>query len=805
MKKAKQSWLLALACGGPAICLPYQALAQTAKPAVTPPKTDEPVTAAQDTRIPAAGTGASTGDIIVTAQKRSERIQDVPLAIVAATGSQLKTLGITNPEQLDKLVPGFTFARTVYGQPVFFLRGVGFNDTALGVSPSVAIYTDQIPIPFSAMARGTNLDLERVEVLKGPQGTLFGQNSTGGAINFIAAKPTQRLAAGFDLTVGRFNEVDAEAFLSGPITNTLSARLAVRDEYRGNWQRGYTIPETLGKRNFHNARLTIDWHPASAVRVELTATGWQDKSDTQQLQLSKVVFNRVGPGAYVIPFPIATVPPAPNDARAAAWTPGENYRRDDWFYQFGGRVDVRLSDAVNLTSLTSYARYSQSVPTDFDGTVFPLIRIVNDGTIRSFSQELRLSGSLSGGRVKWMIGGNYQNDRIYDTFLSFPLETSSSLIGGVKLSGFRPQNLQTVRTKAGFASLDFKLTDTLTAQGSLRYTQQDRNFSGCLRDLGDGTAAAALGFLSFVVTGVRPVIAPGACVTLSAAGPILPNGVMKSLNENNVSYRAGLAWKPNSDTLIYANVTKGYKSGSFSTIPYINELEAAPAGQESILAYEIGAKLSAFSKLLQVSGAAFYYDYRNKQVNGYISVPPLGAFPGLVSVPKSRIRGAEISATLRPVDGLTLSANGSYIDTEIQSNPVNPTGPFNNPANFIGKPFPVTPKWQSTFDAQYKFPVNTSLSAYVGGNVTTHSSANGVFLSGDPAVAANEALLKIPAYALVDVRAGLETEGGKWRVEAFGRNITSKYYLIGTSRNADYILRFAGMPVTYGLSLFYRY
>lgn len=805
MNTARKSCLLVLAYSGATFCLPPQALAQSASPASPPLNPISPSAAAQSAKAPGTTAEAATGDIIVTAQKRSERLQDVPLAIVAATGTELKALGVTSPEQLDKLVPGFTFSRTVYGQPVFFLRGVGFNDTALGVSPSVAIYTDQLPIPFSAMARGTNLDLERVEVLKGPQGTLFGQNSTGGAINFIAAKPTKSLAAGFDLTIGRFNEVDAEAFLSGPITNTLSARLAVRNEYRGDWQRGYTIPETLGERNFHNARLTIDWHPTSSVSVELTATGWQDRSDTQQLQLSKVVFNRQGPGAYTIPFPLDTLAPAPKDARAAAWTPGDNYRRNDWFYQFGGRVDVKLSDTTNLTSLSSYAKYSQSIPTDFDATVFPLTRILNDGNVQSFSQELRLDGSLADRRVKWMLGGNYQNDRVYDTFLSTPLETSSSLIGGVKLSGFRPQNLQKVRTMAVFGSLDFKLTHNVTIQGSARYTKQDRDFTGCLRDLGDGTAAAAFGFLSFVVTGVRPVIAPGSCVTLSAAGPILPNGIIKSLNENNLSWKVGLDWKPSPDALLYASVTKGYKSGNFSTIPYINEIEAAPAGQESILAYEAGAKLTTLSRQLQINGAIFYYDYRNKQVNGYISVPPLGAFPGLVSVPKSRVQGAEISATLRPLEGLSLSASASYIDTEIRSNPVNPTGPFNNVADFIGKPFPVSPKWQTTFDAQYKFPVDSGLSAYVGGNVTTHSSANGVFLSGDPAVAANEALLKIPGYALLDLRAGIEADGGSWRIEIFGRNVTNKYYLVGASRNADYILRFAGMPVTYGLHLFYRY
>lgn len=745
-----------------------------------------------------SSTDAVPGDIIVTAQKRSERLRDVPVSITAVSGEQLKAQGITTPEMLVKVTPGFSLNKTVYGTPVFYIRGVGFNDTALGASPAVSAYTDQLPIPYSPEARGATLDLERVEVLKGPQGTLFGQNSTGGAINFIAAKPTDELHAGFDLTYGRFDEVDAEAFVSGPISNTLTARIAVRNEYRGDWQRGYTTSESLGEKNFHNGRLIIDWKPVDKLKVELSATGWKDQSESQQPQFVKFDPQLTGPRATTIPYPIQNFPAAPKNDRAAAWDPERSFQQDNWFYQFGGRIDLAISDKLNLTSLTSYSKFSQHVLTDFDSTTYPVTLATQDGGVRSFTQELRLSGSIAEDRLKWVLGGNYQDDRVFDRLFENPITVSSVPF----VRAFRVDNLQRVKTKSVFGSIDIKLTEHLTAQGSARYSKQDRAFSGCFYDNGDGSAAALFSVL------VGHPLAAGSCLTPNPANPGT-SGVTGSLNEDNVSWRGGLNWKPDTNTLIYANVTKGYKSGSFPTIPYITPDTYAPVKQESVLAYELGTKLSLFSHALEVDGALFYYDYNDKQLNGFVNTA-VGISPALVTVPKAKVKGAEINTILRPIRGLTITAGGTYIDTRIDRNPVDrvtgqpvsPTDYLGNPSNYVGLSFPNIPKWQGTGDAQYRFPVSGTLAAYVGSSATYHSSTSSNLKSG---IASADALVKIPHYILVDIRAGVETQDGKWRLEAWGRNVTNKYYLIGTLRFADYYTRFTGMPATYGASLYFRY
>src|SRR5258706_3450863 len=171
-------------------------------------------------------------EIIVTAQKRSERLNDVPMSITALTGERLQELQVLQVSDLSRVVPGFSYQPSDYGTPVYSIRGIGFKDVAVAVAPTVSVYIDQVPLPYSVETQGAAFDVDRVEVLKGPQGTLFGQNSTGGAMNFIAAKPTEHLEAGADATYGRFNEADAQGFLSGPLSDTVSARVAVRNEQR---------------------------------------------------------------------------------------------------------------------------------------------------------------------------------------------------------------------------------------------------------------------------------------------------------------------------------------------------------------------------------------------------------------------------------------------------------------------------------------------------------------------------------------------------------------------------------------------
>jgi outer membrane receptor protein involved in Fe transport len=276
-----------------------------------------------------------------------------------------------------------------------------------------------------------------------------------------------------------------------------------------------------------------------------------------------------------------------------------------------------------------------------------------------------------------------------------------------------------------------------------------------------------------------------------------PVGVNDTLSEDNVSWRAGLDWKPAPQTLVYFNVSRGYKSGSSPTLPAIAANALIPVTQESVVAYEAGFKAPVVRGVLEATGAVFYYDYEDKQLLGRSNAQPaiLGVLPSLVNVPKSSVAGAEFQLNAFVMDGLRLSLAGTYLDSEV-------TDDFNNftilglAANFKGDEFPYTPKYQLVADAQYERPLNEGLDLVLGINATSRSGTNAGF-GGDPR-------LDIEGYTLVDARAGVRSSEG-WEASVFVRNLTDEYYWTNVARLSDVIRRYAGEPRTYGVRLSARF
>ena len=269
---------------------------------------------------------------------------------------------------------------------------------------------DEVPLPISPMTRGAALDVERVEVLKGPQGTLFGQNTTGGAINFVAAKPTDSFKAGADLSYGHFSERDFQGFLSGPVAQDLNARLSFRVLRGDDWQRSISRQDELGARREIHDRLLLDWQLTDRPKVAVNLNGWIDKSDTQAQQ-------RIGttisvPGSPNEPA-ILALPSVPQKLRDADWTNTDQpLRRDDYFVQGSVRADYELTDNISLTSITALGSYKTDSFQDFDGSALAIADVNTYGHMNSVSQELRLSGTTP--RLKWIVGANYSRDKASD-------------------------------------------------------------------------------------------------------------------------------------------------------------------------------------------------------------------------------------------------------------------------------------------------------------------------------------------------------------------------------------------------------
>lgn len=746
-------------------------------------------------------------EIVVTAQKRSEAINDVPLSITAASGDKLRDQGITNVGDLVKIVPGFNYTESAYATPVYTLRGVGFYDTSLAAKPTVSIYQDQVPLPFSIMTRGATLDLERVEVLKGPQGTLFGSNATGGAINYIAAKPTSTFKAGIDAGIQNFGEISGGGYVSGPISDTLTARVAVRTEQGGAWQRSYTRDDKLGDRNFTTGRLLVDFQPADSVRFELNLNGFIDKSDGQAAQLIGVV--PLGNPARL--GDLATYPVAPANNRDADWTPEQAPKRNDWFYQASLRGDVDLSDDITLTSITSFSKYHNDADIDPDGVAMRDYFYNTTGKITALSEELRLQGRTGG--LTWIVGANYAREKTYQQDDAGPYDQSTSAYNfvdaglGVPFFVYSQYARQKFVNKAVFANLDYDIGDKITLHGGIRYTDTRVDFAGCTADRGFALGQGIQNLLNAIRggAGLDPIsIAPGACVTIDAS-TLTAVEVQDSLDEDNVSWRAGVDFKPSKDALLYASVSKGYKSGSFPLLSASDANQFAPVKQESVTAYEIGAKLTLLDRTAQLNGAVFYYDYSNKQFKGRVVADPdiFGPLEALVNVPKSRVQGAEIQLDLAPTDGLRVSIGATYLDTKIKGSFVNYDS-YGNQVDFGGSSFPYTPKYQIVIDGQYDWALGDTTGAFVGGNLSFQSDTKAVL--GDARDTPSAELtrmggLTIADYTLIDLRAGLSFDDKRYKLTAFVRNLTDKYYWSNATRITDTTVRFAGRPRTYGLTV----
>ena len=749
---------------------------------------------------PASAESTSVAEIIVTAEKRHEAINSVPMSITAATGDQLRVQGINQTRDLVRITPGFNYADSYVGSPIYTLRGVGFSDISLGGRPTVSIYVDEAPIPFAIETRGANLDLERVEILKGPQGTLFGQNATGGAINYIDAKPTSTLQAGLDASYGRFNAVDVDAFVSGPLADTLTGRVSFEHTSNDAWQRSYTSGARNGVGEFNNARVILGWTPTPKLKVQLNLNGWVDNSDTQASQLLAVTPTSTE-AAAMIPS-LLDYPVSPPDAQAADFNPGLSYRKNNSFLQGNLRVDYDLGDSLTLTSISSYSRYLEHQLQDIDGTSLSNLSEFTIGHIESYSQELRLAGEFAD-RAHFVIGGNLASDRVNQSNnTQFPQSTTALTflpLGLPLFADFDNFGKQTEATYAVFGNVDYRLTSTFKVYGGARYTEADNRFVGCSADSGDGIAASDFGPFQNFVRGElglppNPPIPRGGCITANTQfQPVL---VRETLNEHNVSWRVGAEWKPLERTLLYANVSKGFKAGGFPDLGATAAAQYLPASQESILAYEAGFKTSLIARTLQLNGAVFYYDYHDKQILGRILDPLFGPLLKLVNVPRSRITGAEMQLAWAPIHRLLLSAGVSYIDSHVLDNFTN----YNSNGdvqNFNNESFPNTPKWQVVAAVDYSHPINDRLTAFVGGNVAYQSRTNSEL--GDLP------LLALKAYTLIDLRAGIETSDGAWRFSVWGRNIGNVYYWTAASRDTDTTTRFAGMPATYGVALSYRF
>lgn len=716
-----------------ALCLPTMAHAQGASK-------DAPI-AERDTLDPQ--------DIIVTASRRAERVQDTAIAVNAFGSEQLEAAGLTDTSALQRAAPSLQFA-TSAGSSFVYLRGIGSNIFGSFSDNSVATYVDGVYVPRQTAAVQELFDIDRVEVLRGPQATLYGRNATGGAIMIATAAPSDSFTASGDVEYGNYDTLRVRAMVSGPIAgDALKARIAVIRHRRDGYSTNLATGADYDDKDLWAVRGTLLAEPTDNLSITLSGN-WSKESGAPGASKS------VDPNS--LPFrtpPFGAGTPFSPDPRASYRSlvdsnPQENYGANL-------RVNWDLGPA-ELVSNSAFNRYEIGPNfLDLDDSLAPLLEYRGETSVTKFYyQDLSLT-SERGSRLGWLFGATLLHQKT-----------------GGELPTLTPGGLSLTRTNtevdafAVYGQLDFNITDTLRAVGGLRYSKETR----------DGIASQSF-----------------------AGSPFFTQTNKKSWDD--VSPKIGLEYRPNPDTLVYLSATKGFKSGSFDPINVSNS-----ADPEIIWSYEAGVKAELFDRLLMLNLTAFHYDYKDLQIfSGVVNGSLVQTF--IENAGKANVNGLEFEPTLRfskdfRMGGSLTLLDGQYASGTILADLANarPGAPgFPATVNYFdvgGNRMIQSPKVTTTLYADWTIPLANGGSIQLYGDYFYQSRR---FFSAfeDPTLSAK-------GYEVVNLRATFNFPGDRFYVSGYIRNAGNTLIRSQISRTPPFgTLESYAAPRLYGAQVGVRF
>lgn len=721
-------------------------------------------------------------EIIVTAQKQKQSVMDVGMSVDALTGAQLISSGVTDPTALTGLVPSLNVKDNIPGAaPIFTIRGVGLNSFSANNTPTVGIYVDEVFLASTAMMSFPLYDIDRVEVLKGPQGTLYGRNTTAGAIGFFTNKPDHEFDATASVTYGNYEYFETEGAVNLPVSEAVAMRfsgLAI-EQTKGYWTD--LQGQSLGNQSVRSGRVQVAFDPSSALSADLKVEYTDVDSQAGQFDM----FGTQDPAN-----PLLTCAPVLhgqiNRSQCVDFFGNKNDSGDpftgDWhpqpylMRQSGVTLSVKanLGD-VQLDSISGYQYVNRTLGTDVDGTHLRQADFLLFDKVEEYSQEFRLSGDYQKA-LHWILGTFYSQDTV-DSEVDGNFSDLVDLLTGGAVDDERTVNLihQNTKAWAAFAHTEWALSDQLSLTLATRYTDETKTFTATGTDLSllGGTGGGFFGFGD-------PNCGPAQFACNSVSG----------LHETNVSWRTGLDYKPSNDLLTYASVSKGYKSGGINGGFVTSSPALEPFKPEELLAYEVGAKAELLNGAMLATGAAFYYDYTDVQTQiqenqGQLSVIRIG------NVHSAQVRGTELELHWRAIHDLDLSVGFSYLDTEL--------GAFDSPAGPVaaGNKLPNAPEFSGVLTARYTVPIGDYSLVFAGDARYTDA----VFRD-----ALNQSLLASGTEWLFDSNVDLLSKSLHWSLSLWGRNLTNEQVTQTAANNGigdGYTL--AQQPRTYGATVKYKF
>ena len=714
-------------------------------------------------------------DIVVTARRTEESVQDTPLAVTAFSAETLQRQGALQVTDLQGAVPNLNIVqgRGSSNSTNIYIRGVGQPDALQTFDPAVGVYVDDV---YYSRIRGTQfdlLDLERIEVLRGPQGTLYGKNTIGGALKLVSRRPGDEFRARGSVAYGSYNLIDIQAAVSGPVAEGLSLGLSALHSQRDGYVTDPVTGAEYNDKNTQAVRGSLAWDPASNVRIDFAADYSRDDAALTVGQATNSLTTFSGGTPYVVPSP----PPVYNfETRVTPGLPNSTELQ-----HWGGslRIAVDLSDTLTLKSITGYRNLESTDYIDFDATELSISEALVDVEQDQQSQEFQLT--YDSGPVTAVAGLYYLRENVSSHQEAY----ANDLLGAAFLnSGFIrtvDDDLETT-SKAAYANISYALSDKFRISGGIRRTQEEKDY-----------VRTTSTFYSLL---------PAFNATYPFAPPVA------EFEDTSVAF--SLDYKSSENTLWYLRYSEGFKSGGYNG--RANSVsESSLYDPEHADSWEVGFKTTQWDNRLRLNLAGFVTDYTDFQarVSG-TDIDPLTNVPSpklsILNAGGLLLTGVELEAVLVPMTGLQLDAQVGYLDADYTEFADARFTSFAGSRAFQTPAF--SPEWTARYAAQYQFDMGDGSSITVGA-AAKFRSRMALTVDNTPVNSA----VDLPGmfqddYWLYDARVVWNDPSARYTVGVYGQNLSDEVYKtdaqefssVGNIRTAYY-----GAPRTFMIKVAARY
>jgi len=729
-------WLIA----GTALAVPSPAFAQTATGALQPQAVgaSDPAPAAQ------TGAAAPIGDIIVTAQRRAQRIQDVPIAITAVASEQIAARNVLTINDLQGSVPGLSIAgfAGVNGTNLISLRGIAGQPVPIGASQATAVYLDGVYLSRPDAAFFGLQDVQRVEVLRGPQGTLYGRNATAGAINIVTEAPSDQFHGKIDVNYGSYNGYSAGGYVTGPLGGGFAASASLSANGHDGYYVNTVDQRSIGKAHSYTGRVKLAYRNDNGFDATLSAD-YTKKYSQDIFTPIRLVNNQITYATKDIATDIGNLIGTHVKTQGIALT-----------------LNADVADHVKLTSISSYRKFNFFVIYDIDGTALKVAHVIDTNDNTTFNQEIRAVYDHAGLRVT--LGANYFNEKAQVLIRLNPTTLTKAQLQADP----RPRAKSDLNALAAFVQAEYDITRKLTATGGARLNYEKRDF-----------------VVDYSTAGFSPTIG--------------------RLSDTAVLPAFGLNYKPNRDLLFYAKVSEGYQAPGFAYQPGAGN-PANTFKAEKLWAYEVGAKMQLIDRLITLNTAAFYYDYKDIQLRRLVS-PTISLID---NVGAAHVKGAEAELIVTPLKGLSLNAEATYSKATYssycegittgtpQGSDALCTGTPTPSANRVGNALNLAPRWSGGVGFSYERELSPVTTLKLSGNYSFETNS---FFTTD-----NSPLLSTRGWNRLDARAALAFRNGL-EVYVFGKNITGNRHIVDGFRGSRDLIGVVSDPATYGGGIKFRF